>query len=584
MSISRHANWLDFDGNKLFFWHHIPANNDNKTVAIIVGPVGPEYMHCFRSIKLLSDSIAEAGFHTIRYDPIGMGNSSGSLEDENIWSKWRDTPKALFQHLKEQHNVDNAVLIGLRSGCLIVSECLHDFPVEAAVFWYPYTRGAAYIRDIELLDSMLYENSKIKKGQTLNGGGYPVTQQLKESISKVNLFNQDYTSLTNSLLIMSKEITSKSRLQGILVKQGVTNTTKYLEGLDAMTKQVAISKIPYSNIECIKEWLNSLRGTSRPTSRDVIYNPSKNINPDYIESIVNINAVRPLFGILTTPTEAGVEQIVLIVNTGAAHHVGPNRFHVDAARSLAAKGISTLRIDISNLGDSSNNHEQDSNHPYPSTATEDIETALNFINTKYNSTRITLCGLCSGAHNVFHAALNTSNSNIHNIIIINPITFYWKPGQSIFAPEDQKINIDESYYRKQMFDIKKWLTLITNPKKMYNTSVFLFTFLANKLKKIYTGIFGSTKSNNKSQLEKDITLLANKNIAIGLIYSRGDPGHSILMSQAAKTIEAHRSKGLYKSIEIINADHTFSSIDSRLELCDAIVKLCRLKDKTGYNG
>src|SRR5262245_43008918 len=43
---------------------------------------------------------------------------------------------------------------------------------------------------------------------------------------------------------------------------------------------------------------------------------------------------------------------VVLLNAGIVHRVGPNRMHVLLARALAAAGISSLRFDMSGIGDS----------------------------------------------------------------------------------------------------------------------------------------------------------------------------------------------------------------------------------------
>jgi hypothetical protein len=37
-------------------------------------------------------------------------------------------------------------------------------------------------------------------------------------------------------------------------------------------------------------------------------------------------------------------------------------------------------------------------------------------------------GLCSGAHNTFHAGLTLTDEDIRELVMINPLTFYWQEG------------------------------------------------------------------------------------------------------------------------------------------------------------
>lgn len=572
MPITRKANWLEIDGGKLFYWSHIPPSSLKKTAVIIIGPVGPEYMHCFRSIKLLADSIAKLGFYCVRYDPIGMGNSSGGLEDDNIWQSWLDSPKALSASLTKEFNFENYILIGIRTGCLVLSECIQDIPLLGSIFWYPYTRGAAYIRDIELLDSMLYGSKKSSQDSTLDGGGYPISDELKLNLTKVNLLTSEFGNIPNALVVNSKEVTSKSKLHDTLVAQGVNSRSEYLEGLDAMTKQIAKSVVPLSNIEAICHWISSLDSGDNSQPVESYSKPSEYSNNEFVESIIEINENRPIFGILTTPKDLKHNHLMLIVNTGAAHQVGPNRFHVDVARNLAKIGIFSFRFDLSNLGDSTNNFDQHSNHPYPITATEDINKVISELLNKFNFTGITLCGLCSGAHNIFHAAISSNCSRLDKIILINPLTFYWTPGQSIFSPDEHKASIDESYYQNQLYDVKKWLSLLTSPRKILNIINFIFNLITSKFKRLLKNLMITVHVFPNTQLEKDLLLLASKGITILLIHSENDPGKKILNSQASRTLKKLSIKNLYSSIMISDADHTFSSRSSRAALIKTLLE------------
>src|SRR5262249_27402146 len=64
---------------------------------------------------------------------------------------------------------------------------------------------------------------------------------------------------------------------------------------------------------------------------------------------------RSLFGIHTEPLDpprGKRSPMVLFLNAGAVHRVGPNRMYVDLARSWAEHGLTSLRLDLSGLGDS----------------------------------------------------------------------------------------------------------------------------------------------------------------------------------------------------------------------------------------
>lgn len=73
------------------------------------------------------------------------------------------------------------------------------------------------------------------------------------------------------------------------------------------------------------------------------------------EKVVSFGPSASLQGILTEPDAAHRvpgAPAVLTWNVGLHHRIGPHRFYVDLARKLAEAGFTTLRFDVSGLGDS----------------------------------------------------------------------------------------------------------------------------------------------------------------------------------------------------------------------------------------
>lgn len=127
------------------------------------------------------------------------------------------------------------------------------------------------------------------------------------------------------------------------------------------------------------------------------------------QSVLNFGPKNGLTGILSLPA-VGVDvandenrPIAIILNAGVVHRSGPFRLHVDIAQRLAELGYSTLRLDLSGLGDSSVRTDivEGQNR-----ALLDVADAMDALEKKTGNDRFVLIGLCSGAYNAHQIALS----------------------------------------------------------------------------------------------------------------------------------------------------------------------------------
>ena len=111
-----------------------------------------------------------------------------------------------------------------------------------------------------------------------------------------------------------------------------------------------------------------------------------------------------LTGTLCTPAESDRDRpVVLILNAGVVHRSGPFRLHVDIARRLARVGFSSMRLDLSGLGDSGVRNEVRSSD---NRALLDASDAMDFLESETGASRFLVVGLCSGAYNSHHVAVD----------------------------------------------------------------------------------------------------------------------------------------------------------------------------------
>src|SRR4051812_18689773 len=71
-------------GEKMFGWYHAAgAGGARRCGVLICASLGHEATYVHRSMRLLAEQLAAAGFPTVRFDYLGTGDSSGSDLDED---------------------------------------------------------------------------------------------------------------------------------------------------------------------------------------------------------------------------------------------------------------------------------------------------------------------------------------------------------------------------------------------------------------------------------------------------------------------------------------------------------------------
>lgn len=140
------------------------------------------------------------------------------------------------------------------------------------------------------------------------------------------------------------------------------------------------------------------------------------------ESVCQFGPKDKLFGILTHPDEgkavAGAP-IAVVLNAGIVHRIGPFRLHVKLARQLAERGFTTLRMDLSGLGDSqARSGKIESNQ---SRAVLDVADALDYLTEHTGTNQFVVLGLCSGAFNAHQVAVQ--DSRIVGSVFLDGIVF-----------------------------------------------------------------------------------------------------------------------------------------------------------------
>ncbi|KAB2882946.1 MAG: hypothetical protein F9K40_23225, partial [Kofleriaceae bacterium] len=166
------------------------------------------------------------------------------------------------------------------------------------------------------------------------------------------------------------------------------------------------------------------RAEHRPLGRSEVVHFQVRWFPAYcraVERAMALGAEANLIGILSGPALPAASPsrtprpVVIFLNAGVLHRVGPHRLHVNLARRLAARGISSLRLDLSGIGDS---RSVPGSLSFRQSAVADTRAAMDQLGAELGARRFILFGLCSGADNALATA--EVDPRVTGIIVLDP--------------------------------------------------------------------------------------------------------------------------------------------------------------------
>lgn len=239
---------------------------------------------------------------------------------------------------------------------------------------------------------------------------------------------------------------------------------------------------------------------------------------------------------------------VICITAGLLHHAGPHRMHVVLARELAKYGISTLRFDLSGIGDSAARTDDLVSHELP---VQEINEAMHTLG-KRGFTRFIFFGICSGAVRALKAAAD--NPKVAGLILVNI------PNDEGSFEMDSELAV-QFYLKKSMWNLNAWKNFLTG-KVDYR--VLFHTLLTAIKRRLTTG--------NLRPASFEDSLRAS----LQPYLQQGTSVISVLSDRNAQIYEMHKGayenlqSDQYKTLVYKHSDHLLTSLDVQRDLVNEL--------------
>lgn len=181
---------------------------------VLCYPFGQEYMRAHRAFRQLANLLSRKGYHVIRFDYRGTGDSSGELESVTV-TDWIEDAKLAVQELKESAQIDKVSMVGLRLGGVVAASCASEEKLlDKLVLWDPSLSGQSY--EQELLDEIDKPDVEpwnfVDESGVLHFNGFPLTPDFLGDLRQYDLLDLSFGSLA-TFHVVSHESDNSSKLK-----------------------------------------------------------------------------------------------------------------------------------------------------------------------------------------------------------------------------------------------------------------------------------------------------------------------------------------------------------------------------------
>ncbi len=543
-----------------FGWLHKAAGGGRGVV--LCAASGYEALGTHQSWRVLADRLAAGGAPTLRFDYPGCGDSLGDgggpgATEAAIWSI-----RQAVEFLREQTGVSEVALIGLRLGAAFALEAaLADNAVDSLALVTPVLRGKSFLLEQRALAKVIAARGGANTVEEFSADrisieGFDFDRDAIDAIMNIDLQSVARPPARRILIVGEPGSGRYDALAEKLKSLGCSVACSQLSEVGAWRPSTIPAPAPLQDIQSIVDWARE--GAREGEARAIV--ATRGIETErFVESVLRFGEAGRLVGVLCRPrieTKERGRSAMILLNTGANHHIGSGRTMVEHARFLAGEGHATLRMDCLGIGDSDWLPEGPLAVIHHEERAADVSRAIDALEA-LGFDDISAAGVCSGAFLAFRAALK--DVRVKRLLLVNPQ--FWLPLSSEqLADARQGTFGSTSTYLAKALSVDAWRRVLegqVDPGALLS----ILREIAARGKKAVVSRF-SKCSDPRTELESELSALGARDCETLLVLGASDSAREIFADHMGVANMASLPKGL--EIEIIQgADHVFATRESR---------------------
>lgn len=247
---------------RLFGIYHVPALAMRSTGVVLCYPHGQEQIRAHRAFVALADQLAAKGFHTLRFDYAGTGDSEDGREAPGP-EQWQNDIQRAVDELRLGCAVERIALMGLRLGASLMAQAAHCIEhVDTWVLWEPIVDGAAYLHELkrahELWQLELYGRANRERGAEAEALGFSLPAAFQDEVVAMHLNDAVPPSSGQVLVVAETRSAELERWSSTWSPTTAERPTQLVEAVSGAFWTHAAHKAganPVAALDAMSEWL-----------------------------------------------------------------------------------------------------------------------------------------------------------------------------------------------------------------------------------------------------------------------------------------------------------------------------------------
>lgn len=539
------------------------------TGIVFCNPLGYEAVSAHLTLREAALAAAARGAATLRFDYDGSGDSAGDdLEPARV-AAWLDSVDRAIDTVRASAPIRRLCLWGLRAGSLLAAAVAQRrSDIELLVLTAPPRDGARFLREQRALAAAGNTPSPADGVQEV--AGFLYTSDTASALASLSLASAIPPAGMQVLVLHRDDLPFADAWPQAWRDSDIEVDVHPFAGYEAMLRDPHRADVPQGMIETALDWIAARTPSARSTPPEPGHRAVLRQTADVVagvarETVLWLGNTPATLAILSEPLAATASQrpLLVLLNAGSVHHIGPNRLHVELARRLAAEGITVARIDIPGLGDATGHADAQANHPYQRHALDDLKTALHALRDRCQPASLHAAGICSGAYHALQLA--AGERLLDSATVINPLTFEWREGMTVAIP-GSKVVAESARYGRRAFELSAWLKLFQG-RVAYRR---LLQVMSRRLMQVlWRGLRSGSAAIGlpiRSHLDRTLAAAAAQGVTLHFVTADSEPGLAMLREQAGDTAAQLQLCGQLHVSVIADADHTFTHFHPRQQL------------------